>query len=102
MVTLQLGNVYLLLGMVGVVLLYTSTEPKVVRNYIIALALGDIGHLYFTYHGMGWDRYVDAKSWNAVAIGNIGVTAGLLLFRVAYLTGLLGDDKVVDRRKKEL
>lgn len=44
-VVLQLGNIYLLLGLLGVAVLYATTEPKVVRNYLIALWLGDIGHL---------------------------------------------------------
>lgn len=34
---LRLGNVYGLLAMLGVAVLYTTTEAKVVRNYLIAL-----------------------------------------------------------------
>ena len=46
---LQLGNVYGLLAMVGVGVLYATTEAKVVRNFLIACAIADIGHLYVTY-----------------------------------------------------
>src|SRR5436190_1716745 len=31
----QLGNIYLLLGLLGVGLLYTTAEPKVIRNYLL-------------------------------------------------------------------
>jgi hypothetical protein len=98
-VTIQLGNLYLLLGMVGVSVLYTSTEPKVIRNYIICLAIADIGHLYVTYLGMGWERYMDVGNWNDVAIGNIGVTAALFVLRIAYLMGFLGQDKTAHKPK---
>ena len=46
---LQLGNVYGLLAMVGVGVLYTTTETKVVRNFLLACAIADVGHLYVTY-----------------------------------------------------
>lgn len=46
---LQLGNVYGLLAMVGVGILYATTEAKVVRNFLLACAIADVGHLYVTY-----------------------------------------------------
>merc|ERR1712098_970666 len=44
MIAYQLGNIYLLLAMVGIAILYTTTEAAVVRNYVIALWLADISH----------------------------------------------------------
>ena len=46
---LQLGNVYGLLAMIGVGLLYATSEAKVVRNFLLACAIADVGHLYVTY-----------------------------------------------------
>lgn len=46
---LQLGNLYGLLAMVGVGVLYTTTEAEVVRNFLLACAIADMGHLYVTY-----------------------------------------------------
>lgn len=46
---LQLGNVYGLLAMVGVGVLYSTTEARVVRNFLLACAIADVGHLYVTY-----------------------------------------------------
>lgn len=34
--------------------------------------------------------------------GNIGVTLGLLLIRVLYLMGALGQDKVINSTKKAI
>jgi hypothetical protein len=57
--------------------LYTTTEPKVVRNYVIALLLGDIGHLAVTLYIMGYERFVDVSKWNALTWGNIAATVSL-------------------------
>ena len=46
---LQLGNVYGLLAMIGVGILYATSEAKVVRNFLLACAIADVGHLYVTY-----------------------------------------------------
>lgn len=59
-------------------MLYTTTEPKVVRNYVIALLLGDIGHLAVTFYIMEYEHFVDVSKWNALAWGNIAATVCLL------------------------
>lgn len=74
MIAYQLGNIYLLLAMVGVAVLYSTTEVKVVRNYLIALAIADVSHVSITAYGMGYDRTIDIANWNAMAWGNIGAT----------------------------
>ena len=96
---LQLGNVYGLLAMTGVGILYQTTEPKVVRNFLIACAVADVGHLYVTYAVMGGKDFLDVGHWNAMGWGNIGVTAGLLVTRILYLLGALGEDGVVENAK---
>jgi len=90
---LQLGNVYLLLMMLGVAVCYTSSEPKVVRNYLIALAIADLGHIYSTYVGLGWDNFIDVQNWNNLAWGNIGASAFLFVNRILYLLGAFGSAK---------
>ncbi len=65
---------YLLMAMVGVAVLQTTTEPKVVKNYVIALWLADIGHVAITCWLMDYERLVDVSNWNAMAWGNIGAT----------------------------
>ena len=100
---LQLGNVYGLLGLLGVGVLYQTTEPKVVRNFLLACAIGDVGHLYVTYMVME-GPFWDIGRWNVMAWGNIGVTLMLLITRCLYLMGYLGKDKVEssDRQRKKI
>ncbi|KAJ5639530.1 uncharacterized protein N7484_007392 [Penicillium longicatenatum] len=89
----QLGNLYNLLFLVGVGVMHATTEPKVLRNYLIALAIADIGHVYATYIAMGWDAFVDVSAWNALTWGNIGATAFLFVNRVLYFMGVFGQAK---------
>ena len=97
---LQLGNLYGLLGMVGIGVLYFTSEARVVRNYLLACAIADVGHVWATYAVMGQKDFLDVTNWNAMAWGNIGVTVGLLITRVLYLTGILGEDKIVESTKQ--
>ncbi|KAI1334699.1 hypothetical protein F5Y15DRAFT_283843 [Xylariaceae sp. FL0016] len=93
LVALQLGNAYFLLCLLGLAVLYTSTEARVVRAYLLALWLADITHVGTTCWALGYDRTVDFMSWNAVTWGNVGFTVFLCLTRTAYLTGLFSTDK---------
>ncbi|KAI0401557.1 hypothetical protein F4802DRAFT_600890 [Xylaria palmicola] len=102
LVALQLGNAYGLLFLVGVAVLYTTTELKVVRNYLVALLIADITHVGFTCWGLGYQRVVDVAGWNAVTWGNVGFTVFLGLTRTAYLLGLFGPDNVVKGSRKKL
>ncbi|KLU83272.1 hypothetical protein MAPG_02336 [Magnaporthiopsis poae ATCC 64411] len=95
LVAQQLGNAFGLLAMVGAAVLYTTSEPKVVRNYLVALWIADIGHVYLTCRGLGSDRFMDVASWNAMTWGNVFVTLLLCLTRTAYLLGWFGPDRPV-------
>ena len=71
-----------------------------VRNYLLACAIADVGHMWATYAVMGQKDFLDITNWNAMAWGNIGVTVGLLITRVLYLAGILGEDKIVESTKQ--
>lgn len=63
--------------MVGIAVLYTTTETKVIKNYVIALWLADIGHVAVTCYGLEYERTVDIGNWNAMTWGNVGVTVSV-------------------------
>lgn len=97
----QLGNLYSLLFLVGVGVCHATTEPKVLRNYLIGLAIADVGHVYATYLAMGWDAFVNVGAWNSLTWGNIGVTAFLFVNRIAYLWGAFGYAKAPKAAAKQ-
>ena len=86
--------------MIGAGVLYTTNEPKVVRNFLLACAISDIGHLWVTYTVMGHKDFLDVMNWNPMAWGNIGITAGLFVARMLYFMGLFGEDRVVESTKE--
>ena len=102
MLALQLGNVYALIALIGFGVLYQTNDPKVVRNYLIACAVGDIGHIWQSYVGIGHANFMAVQSWNSMTWGNVGVTALLLVTRVGYLLGLFGQDRVVASARKTI
>jgi hypothetical protein len=103
--------------MLGVAVLFTSTELKVVRNYLWALWIADLGHVGLTAYLLGYDRFMAVGNWNAMTWGNIGATVRstestfivdpltclqtfLCLTRTAYLLGLFGETRPVTSLKK--
>jgi hypothetical protein len=74
LVALQLGNTYGLVFLIAIAVLYTTSEIKVVRNYLVACWLADISHVYVCYHVLGWASFVDVAHWNAMTAGNVGAT----------------------------
>lgn len=60
--------------MVGIAVLYSTTEAKVVRNYVVALWLADISHVAITSYILGAELVLDIVNWNPMTWGNIGAT----------------------------
>jgi hypothetical protein len=87
LISSQLGNAYLLLCLLGVFILNTTTEIKVVRAYLWALLIADVGHVGLTVVYMGWSATLAVGSWSGAAFGNVGITSMLFAVRCAYLAG---------------
>jgi hypothetical protein len=70
----QLGNIYLLLAFVAVALFTSTSEIKVIRRYLVALALGDVGHIGWTAYGLGMERMSKIGEINLMTWANIAPT----------------------------
>ncbi|KAL4892914.1 hypothetical protein BDV59DRAFT_178939 [Aspergillus ambiguus] len=86
----QLANLYGLLCLLGIATVYSTREPVVLRNYLLALAVADVGHVYVTGLAMGWDVFMDVANWNVLTWGNVGATTFLFANRLLYLAGVFG------------
>lgn len=76
----QLGNLYLLMAFIGIAIYSSTTEVKVIKNYLFALWLGDVGHVGFSLYGLGSEMSLNLAGWNAMAWGNIAVTVSSISF----------------------
>ena len=95
----QIGNLYGLMAILGLAILNITDDPRIVKAYILCLAIGDIGHVAPTIWVLGWDRAVDFQNFNYMAWGNLGGTAFLFVVRLAYLMGLFGKSGEMKRSK---
>ncbi|OOF98629.1 hypothetical protein ASPCADRAFT_127263 [Aspergillus carbonarius ITEM 5010] len=86
----QLSNIYFLLALLGISLIHSTSEPTMVRNYLVCLAVADLTHIAAVGWGMGMERFLNTGEWNALTWGNVGVTGMLFVFRVVVLRGGLG------------
>jgi hypothetical protein len=71
---MHLGNLYLLCGLIGLSVLWTTTDPKLVKYYIISLWICDINHMAISGWALGQKAVLDIQNWNSMAWGNIGIT----------------------------
>ncbi|KAF3284729.1 hypothetical protein TWF970_011016 [Orbilia oligospora] len=89
----QTGNLFGIMAMMGIAILFATTEVVVVKRYLIALLLGDIGHLTAVWWMMGSYEFFSAHRWNGFTWGNVGITFLLALVRIGTLVGLFGEIK---------
>ncbi|KAJ9608678.1 hypothetical protein H2200_006449 [Cladophialophora chaetospira] len=87
--TLQLGNVFLLLAALAVVCSFT-THAEIARRYLIAVALADLGHIYSVYAALGDKIFWDLNQWNQMVASNVGVSVFLHINRLLTVAGLFG------------
>jgi len=98
--TLQLGNVFLLLAGLAIVCCFTN-HADISRRYLIAVALADLGHIYSVYGALGDKIFWDFNQWNQMIASNVGVSVFLhanRLLTVAGLFGKLGAGGNVDKK----
>jgi hypothetical protein len=88
-VTLQLGNVLLLLAAIAIICCFTP-HPEISRRYLIAVALADLGHIYATYASVGEKVFWDLNQWNSMMMGNVGVSVFLHVQRWMTVLGMFG------------
>ncbi|KAJ9642135.1 hypothetical protein H2204_002504 [Knufia peltigerae] len=87
--TLQLGNVFLLMVAIAITCCWT-THAEITRRYLIAVAIADLAHIYAAYCGTGNDVFWDFSQWNQMAYGNIGGSLFMHVNRVLTVAGVFG------------
>ncbi|KAK6522077.1 hypothetical protein TWF281_002646 [Arthrobotrys megalospora] len=86
----QTGNLFGIMAMMGIAILFATTEVAVVKRYLVVLLLGDLGHLMAVWWMMGSYEFFAAHRWSGFTWGNVGMTMFLALTRIGTLVGLFG------------
>jgi hypothetical protein len=87
--SLQMGNVLLLLAFMAVICSWTA-HSDISKKYLVAVAVADFGHIYAAYVSLGDELFWDVSKWNDMAWGNIGASVFLNVNRWATVLGLFG------------
>lgn len=87
--TLQLGNVLLLLAAIAVICSWTK-HSEIAFWYLIVVAFADFGHIYATYAAVGPEFFFKPAGWNDMVAGNVGASVLLNINRWLTVLGVFG------------
>jgi hypothetical protein len=76
-----------------------ARDPKIVHAYVIVSALTDIPHWASFYYVLGWEGIVNYGEWNLSLWLQLGVPVVTMVFKLGYLSGVFGRDRVVGEGK---
>lgn len=86
----SLGSIFLLFALLNILCTALTRDVRVTKYYLAILMVGDVGHLYANYKGMGGDVFWEFGAYNEVMIGNVWITVFLLGMRGLTLSGVFG------------
>lgn len=102
---LQSAVLMFMIAMITVVVMLYSTEPKVVRGYVLASAITDIPHWSAFFYVLGWEGLAAWRTWDAMLWMQLLFPVFTFAIKWGYLLGLFGGDRVVkkesDARKEK-
>ncbi|KAI0689687.1 hypothetical protein C8T65DRAFT_700192 [Cerioporus squamosus] len=93
----QLGNCYLLLGLISTFVFRAvrdtlpnnpAAQERILGASFTALALADVTHVLWSFIGLPPDLKYSLSSWNSMTHGNITFTLFLCSMRIAWFLGI--------------
>ncbi|KAF9004164.1 hypothetical protein BDZ89DRAFT_1026399 [Hymenopellis radicata] len=93
----QLGNCYLLLGMVSTVVFRAvrdavprdlAAQERLVGALLSCLAFADVTHVVSSFIGLPVEMRYNPAAWNPTTHGNISFTVFLFLVRISWFLGI--------------
>jgi hypothetical protein len=83
------------------VLIIWNSNPSTARYFLAFASLGDLGHIYACYAGMGEAAFLDVQNWNFMLWMNVGMSLVLMLNRILTITGVCGRFRGEERVKED-
>ena len=76
-----------------------AKDPKIVQAYVIVSALTDIPHWASFYYVLGYEGIRRYEEWNLSLWLQLGVPVFTMAFKLGYLSGWFGRDRVFSGEK---
>lgn len=93
---LQSAVLMFMLAFVTYSVMRYSTNPKVIHHYVIISAVTDIPHWVAFFSVLGRDGIRQWRTWHAPLWMQLCVPILTMIFKLGYLTGAFGKDRVLD------
>ncbi len=95
MLGLQSAILMFMIPLVTIGIMVYAKDPKVVYVYVTASAITDFPHWTSFAYVLSWERLRQWKSWDGPLWAQLLVPVVTLLFKLGYLGGFFGKDKVL-------
>jgi hypothetical protein len=89
-ISASLGNMFLVQCFVSLLFTVVTREARLTKYYLVAAAIGDLGHVYANYKFMGNDVFWDFGGYNDMMAGNVLFSVFLWCMRMGTLAGVFG------------
>jgi hypothetical protein len=100
MLGLQSATLMFMISMVTLGVMVYAKDPKVVHAYVAASAITDFPHWASFAYVLGWGG-LRQWTWEGPLWAQLLVPVFTFLFKIGYLGGFFGKDKVLDRGSGE-
>jgi hypothetical protein len=94
MLGLQSATLMFMISMLTIGVMVYAKDPKVVHAYVVASAITDFPHWASFAYVLGWEGLRLWRTWNGALWAQLLVPVFTFLFKVGYLGGFFGKDKV--------
>lgn len=87
--TLQMGNVFLLLAGMALICCWTK-HHEIAFWYLLVVGFADFGHIWASRQAVGPEYFWNPARWNDMFWGNVGCSAFLNVNRWLTVLGIFG------------
>jgi len=88
--SLSIANMFLVQCMLSILLTVVTRESRMTKYYLVAAAIGDVGHIFASYKVMGSEIFWDFGDYNDLMAGNVFLGVFLFVNRLLTLSGVFG------------
>ncbi|KAJ5097665.1 hypothetical protein N7456_008386 [Penicillium angulare] len=98
---LQTATMMFMTVLLNLTIMLYAKNPKVVHGFVLSSALTDIPHWGSLIYVLGWEGLSQWRTWDSSLWAQFLVPAFTMCFKLGYLTGAFGADRLESEDKKQ-